>query len=375
VYVRVLVTLALLPLVAACSRGGDDQAATARPAPVPVSVATVEQRPMPVEITAVGNVEPVETVTVRAQIGGQLARRHFVEGDEVKRGQLLFTLDARELEAQVRQAEAAVARSQALAENARREAQRYRELVEEGFVARAQYEQLAANAAAAAAVARADRAAVQNLRVQLGHAVIRAPIDGRTGRALVNVGDVIRANETALVVINRLAPIDVAFAVPAQHLPAIQARQQAGALDVRARVGADEAPVAIGRLTFIDNRVNPQTGTIQLQARFPNETRRLWPGQFVTAVLTLGVDADALVVPAAAVQTGQQGTYVIVVTAEQKAEVRPVTLARQTGDRAVIAEGVRPGETVVTEGHLRVSPGVAVDVGRPPDTPAASPRS
>jgi multidrug efflux system membrane fusion protein len=361
--------------VAACSRGGHDATKDARPSAVPVAVAVAEQRTIPLEITAVGNVQAEETVTVRSQVGGQLARVHFVEGEDVRIGQLLFTIDARELEAQVRQAEAALSRSQALAENARTEAQRYRELAERGFVARSQYEQLAANAAATQAAANADRAALQNMRVQLQHAVIRSPIDGRSGRVLVHVGDVIRANETEMVVINRIAPIEVAFAVPAQHLPDIQARQAQAPLVVRARPGGDTGPEATGRLSFIDNRVDPQTGTIALQATFQNAERRLWPGQFVTAVLRLGQEQDAIVVPAPAVQTGQHGTYVFVVKPDRTAELRPVKVDRTAGDIAVIAEGVRPGEQVVTEGQLRLTPGVAVDTGQPNETPAASPRT
>lgn len=369
---RVLVVVLIL-VTAACSRRGDE-ATKAAPA-VPVAVATAEQRTVPLEITAVGNVQAAETVTVRSQVGGQLARIHFVEGSDLERGQLLFTIDARELEAQVRQAQAALTRSQALAENARTEAQRYRELVERGFVARSQYEQIAANAAATEAAANADRAALQNMRVQLQHAVIRAPIDGRSGRVLVHVGDVIKANDTEMLVINRLAPIEVAFAVPAQHLPAIQARQAGAPLEVRARTGGDTGPAVSGRLSFIDNRVDPQTGTIQLQATFANDERRLWPGQFVTAVLTLGQEENAVVVPAAAVQSGQQGTYVFAVTPDRTAELRPVKVSRTAGDVVVIAEGLRPGDQVVTEGQLRLAPGVVVDTGTPTDAPAASPRS
>lgn len=363
----------VVALLAACSRGEEQPEARPRPASVPVTVAAVEQKPMPVELSAVGHVQPIQSVAVRAQIGGQIDRAHFQEGDEVERGAILFTLDRRELQAQLRQAEAALARNQALAENAAAEARRYRELVDQGFVARSQYEQLVANAKAAAAAAQADRAAVQHARLQLEHAVIRAPISGRTGRALVDPGSVIRANETELVLINRIAPIAVAFAVPAQHLSEIQARQGKAPVPVAAR-SSDGATVT-GRLTFINNRVNPETGAIDLEARFPNDQRRLWPGQFVTTTLTLGVDTDALVVPGAAVQTGQEGTYVFVVKPDQTVEMRPVTVARSSGEVTVLAAGVAPGEPVVTEGHLRLAPGVAVDVTRPTDTPAASPRS
>jgi multidrug efflux system membrane fusion protein len=341
---------------------------------VPVSVATAKHEPMPIELSAVGNVVPAETVSVRPQVGGQVGDIHFREGDDVRRGELLFTIDAPELVAQLRQAEANFERDAALARNARREAARYAELLAEGFVSRSQAEQLEANAAAAVATMEADRAAVVNARVQVDHTNVRAPIDGRTGRILVHRGTVVRPDETDLVVINRLRPIEVSFAVPGQHLEAIQARRRQGPLEVEARLTGDATP-ARGRLTFVDNRVDPATGTIQLKGTFPNDDVRLWPGAFVTTTLRLGIQPEAVVVPAPVVQSGQQGDYVFVVRADHTVEARPVTVDRRVGDAIVIAKGIRAGETVVTEGQLRLAPGVAVEIGTPREEGAASPRS
>jgi multidrug efflux system membrane fusion protein len=373
---RLSLAPALLALaLVACNRPPGEPSAAPPPARVPVSVATVEARPMPVELTAVGNVVASETVAVRPQITGRMARVHFREGEDVAAGQLLFTLDARELDAQLRQAEANLAREQAVAENARREAERYRTLASRGFVSQSQAEQIIANAAAAAATAAAARAAVQNARVEVARTRIAAPIPGRAGRVLVDVGNVVRANETDLVVINRLHPIEVSFAVPGQHLAAIQAARRSGRpLEVVARPSADATP-ARGRLTFVDNRVDPQTGTLLLQGTFVNEDGRLWPGAFATTTLILGIDENALVVPAPAVQSGQQGTYVFVVRNDQTVEPRTVAVARQAGDVAIIAEGLRAGERVVTEGQLRLAPGVAVQVTPSPSEGMASPRS
>jgi membrane fusion protein, multidrug efflux system len=368
--VRLLVGLLLSVVVAACSRG-NEPAASARPQPVPVAVANAEQKPMPIELTGVGNVLPSETVSVRPQVGGQIGRIHFREGEDVRRGQVLFTIDAPELVAQLRQAKANLARNLALAENARRESARYAELVQQGFVSRSQAEQLAANAAAATATAEADRAAVQNAQVLVDHTTVRAPIDGRTGRALVDPGNVVRPNETDLVVINRLRPIEVTFAVPGQYLDTIQARRQGGPLEVEARLATD-APPAHGRLTFVDNRVDPTTGTIQLKGTFANDDVRLWPGAFVNATLRLGIQPDAIVVPAPAVQAGPQGDYVFIVRADHTVEQRPVRVDRRVGDAIVIASGLRAGEPVVTEGHLRLAPGVAVEMGTPREEGAAA---
>jgi multidrug efflux system membrane fusion protein len=371
---RALLAAVVSVLLTACS-----EKAPPPPAAVPVTVATAVAKPMPVRIEAVGTVAPAETVTVRSQVTGPLAEVHFVEGQDVARGALLFTIDPRPFRAALAQAEAERARSATTAAFARREAARYAELFGQGLVARSQYEQLVANANAADALVRASRAAVETARLQLSYTAVRAPLDGRTGRVLADRGTLVQANATDLVVINRLRPIEVAFAVPAQHLPEL-GRRPSGTIEVAATpTGVDAG--ATGRLTFLDNRVDPQTGTIQLTATFGNEDARLWPGQFVNVVVTLGVEPDALTIPAAAVQTGQQGTYVFVVRPDGTVESRPVVVARQVGEEVVLARGVAPGEPVVTEGQLRLTAGARVEVQAPaasppsPPPPAPGPRS
>jgi multidrug efflux system membrane fusion protein len=295
-------------------------------------------------------------------VGGILAGVHFKEGQDVEAGQLLFTLDRGPLEADLRQAQANLAKDLAQLENARKDAQRYAELARQGFVAQQQADQARTAAEALAATAQADRAAVQNAQIQLGYATIRSLMAGRTGALQVHVGDLVKANDTAMVGINQLRPIDAAFALPERDLPEVRRYQAEGPIAVTALTPQGGQPLARGTVTFIDNRVDPGTGTIQLKATFPNDDGRLWPGEYVNVVVTLATQPDALVVPAPAVQTGQQGTYVFVVKPDQTVESRPVTVARQLGEEAVIAQGLAPGETVVTEGQLRLVPGARVEV-------------
>jgi multidrug efflux system membrane fusion protein len=308
-------------------------------------------------------------VTVRARVGGILARIHFREGQDVKQGDLLFTLERGPLEAELRQALANLAKSQAQLENARKDAKRYVELARRGFVAQQQADQAETAAAALEATVRADRAVAESARIQLDYTTIRAPIVGRTGALLVHEGDLVKANDTALVVVNQLRPIDIAFALPERDLPEVRARSAEGNLPVRAQAPQNGRPLGQGRLSFIDNRVDPVTGTIQLKASFPNDEGVLWPGQFINVVLTLAIETSAIVVPTPAVQMGQSGRYVFVVKADQTVELRQVTVAREIGQETVIAQGVSPGETVVTDGQLRLVPGAKVD---PKPTLAAS---
>ncbi len=357
---RGLLLLALA--AAACSRSPGSESRPAAPAPVPVTAAAVSQKAVPVQVRAIGTVQPSNTVTVRARVGGILAEVHFKEGQDVTEGQRLFTLDRGPLVAQLRQAEANLARSAAQLDQARRDAERSAELVKQGFIARQQYDQAVTQAAALDASVRADRAVVENARLQVDYASIRAPMSGRAGALLVHEGDLVKANDTALVVLNQLRPIDVAFALPQQQLPDVQRYRAEKTLAVEAvHPGAGQA-LGRGELTFIDNRVDPATGTIQLKATFPNTDTALWPGQFVDVVLTLTTEPAAIVVPTRAVQTGQQGRYVFVVTPEQTAEARSVRIARELGEESVVTEGLAPGETVVTEGQLRLTPGAKVEV-------------
>jgi multidrug efflux system membrane fusion protein len=374
---RALIFLVLALLASACDRstpapprgGGGAQA-------VPVVVATVTEKPMPVDVTAIGNVLPLTTVTVRSRVTGVLEEVHFTEGQTVKAGEVLFTLDRGPLIADLRRAEATLAASSAQAANAAREAKRYEELYRQGLVAQSQYDQLRSQAQALESTVRADRAVVENARLQVGYGVIRAPIAGRTGALSVHQGDLIQASQTAMVVINQMQPISAGFALPERQLDDVRRYLQEGTLEVTAVDPTSRQALATGNLTFIDNRVDPATGTIALKATFPNEDVRLWPGQFVNVVLTLTVDPSAVVVPTPAVQTAQEGRYVFVVKPDQTVETRPVTVARERGGETVIASGVAPGETVVTDGQLRLVPGARVEARAAPPAspaPAASP--
>src|SRR5262245_55421204 len=328
--------------------------------PVPVVVATAVRKPMPITISSIGTAEPSKTVAVRAQITGELTDVGFKEGDDVTKGQLLFTLDRRPLEAALKQAEANLARDTAQAANARSQAQRYEDLANRGIATKEQLETARTSATALEATVGADRAAVENARVQLQYATIYAPIAGRTGALMVHEGNLVRANDTTpLVVINQVAPINVTFAIPEGRLPEFKMYQARGSLHLEARPPNDDAP-SEGRIAFVDNQVDPTTGTIRVKGSFGNVDRRLWPGQFVNVVVTLTPDPTALVVPTRAVQTGQQGQYVFVVKQDQTAELRNVTVARAEGGETVIKEGLAPGETVVTDGQIRLVPGSRV---------------
>jgi len=359
---------------AACSSGGEASAqqqaqqgggrGAGGPAAVPVTIARVEQRAMPLNISVIGTAEPYSTVAVHAQITGELTSVNFTEGGEVRQGQVLFTLDRRPFEAALQQAQANLQRDEAQAVNARAQATRYRDLLQRGIATREQVDQITTNAAAADATVAADRAAVDNAKVQLQYATITAPISGRTGALQVHAGNLVRANDTTpLVVINRVAPIYVSFGVPEAQLPALKRYMAKGSIKVEAKPPSDQNGAAsTGTITFVDNTVDQTTGTIKVKGTFPNADRRLWPGQFVNVVVTLTTDANAIVVPSSAVQVGQQGAYVFVVKSDRTADLRPVTVARQNGADTVIERGLQPGETVVTDGQLRLVPGSRIAV-------------
>ena len=365
-----LAAIAALMSTSACSGGGEGFAqeqtrgrgAGQQPA-VPVTVATVVQKPTPIDIRVIGTAEPYTTVAVHAQITGQLTSVTFKEGDDVKKGQPLFTLDRRPLEGALRQAQAVLERDQAQAVNAKSQAQRYQDLAQRGIATREQVDQITANAAAIEATLGADRAAVESAKVQLTYATIAAPSAGRTGALMVHEGNLVRANDTTpLVVINQVAPIYVTFGIPEAQLPDLKRYMRQGSLHVEARAPTDLGPASGGRITFVDNAVDPTTGTIKIKGTFTNADHRLWPGQFVNVVLTLTTDPAAIVVPAVAVQTGQQGTYAFVVKADQTVELRPLTVARSNGTESVIKDGLKPGETIVTDGQLRLVPGTRVSI-------------
>jgi membrane fusion protein, multidrug efflux system len=335
---------------------------------IPVLVATAARKTMAIQLRAVGNVEAFSTVSVKSQVTGVLTQAHFKEGQNVKKGQLLFTIDPRPLEAVLKQAEANLARDAAQLQNAREQARRYAELFKKQYVSQEQYEQIRTNADALEAVVEADKAAVENARVQLSYCYIYSPIDGQVGSLLVNEGNLVRVNDaTPLVVINQVTPINVTFSVPEQNLADIRRHMGAGSLKVEARFQSDEARAEQGILAFIDNAVDRTTGTIKLKAEFKNAERRLWPGQFINVALTLSTQTDAVVVPSEAIQVGQEGQHVFVVKPDNSVEVRPVVVARTDEGEAVIANGLQPGEKIVREGQFLLGPGSRIEVkdGKP----------
>lgn len=337
------------------------QTRSAAPAAVPVRVAQVVQKAEPVTVDAIGNVQPYQTVQVKSQVAGQLMHVYFKEGQDVRRGDLLFEIDPRPYAAALAQAEATKAKDQATAENAVQDVSRYGLLYTRGVIPREQYDQLQTTAAAAKATVSADDAAIETARLQLGYTKIRAPLTGRLGSLMVNEGNLIKVNDVPLVTINEIRPIYVAFSVPSQELPAIRRHMAQGPLRVAAtpKEGGREV---YGTLTFIDNNIDTTTGTILLKGTFPNTDGALWPGEFVNVKLTLAEQPNAIVVPSAAVQNGQNGQYVFAVGPGDTAELRPVTVSRTVGSDSVIASGVKPGETVVTDGQLRLVPGAKVSV-------------
>ena len=332
-------------------------------AAVPVTVAPVVTREMPIEISVIGTAEAFSNVGIRSQITGQLQSVNFTEGDDVQQGQVLFTLDRRPLELALREAQANLERDTARAENAAVMAKRYEDLAKRGIATREQVDTSRSDVNALNATVSADKAAVENATVQLDYATIKAPISGRTGALMVHEGNLVRANDTTpLVTINQIMPISVAFSIPEARLSDLKRYMAGGSLKVTATHPNDEGPGAVGRIAFVDNAVDENTGTIRIKGTFPNADRQLWPGQFVNVVVTLTTDPKAIVVPSVAVQTGQQGTFVFVVKQDQTVEMRPVTVGRTNGTDTVLSGGVQPGDTVVTDGHLRLVPGSRISV-------------
>ena len=334
---------------------------------VPVTTASVVQKAMPIEITVIGSAEPYSTVAIRSQITGQLTAVNFKEGDIVQKGQVLFELDRRPLEAALEQSQANLQRDMAQAANAEVQATRFQQLVDRGISPREQADTAKTSVVALNATVEADRAALENAKIQLQYATIAAPLTGRTGALMVHQGNLVRANDlTPLVTINEVAPISVAFSIPESRLTELRRYMSRGSLIVAATPQGSDLS-SNGRITFIDNAVDQNTGTIRVKGTFANQDGRLWPGQFVNVVVTLTTDPAAIVVPSVAVQAGQQGSYVFAVKPDQTVEMRPVTVSRIRGTDSVIASGVTPGETVVTDGHLRLVPGGRVSVKQPVD--------
>lgn len=331
--------------------------------PAPVVVSTVEQRDIPVQITAIGNVEAYQAVQIRAQVNGQLQRVLFKEGDDVRRGQLLFQLDKAPFQAALAQAEGNLQRDQANAVNAEAQAGRYTALEKQGVISREQADQMRTQAQANASAVNADKAAVDAARVQLRYTDIHAPIDARAGALLINVGNLIKANDTPfLVQLNQVQPIYVTFSIPETQLQAVRQYSAGGQLKVLAYPKGQTSNPAEGKLTFIDNGVDPTTGTVKLKATFVNKDRRLWPGEFVDVVLNLSMHKNAMVVPTKAIQTGQQGSYVYVVDQENTAKPQPVQSTGTFQNLTLVAGGLTPGQRVIVDGQLRVVPNGKVNI-------------
>jgi membrane fusion protein, multidrug efflux system len=394
-------TFALLLASAGCSKSTVKASGRGRPGdggPVPVVVAMVSQRDVPINVDVIGNVEAYSTITVKAQVGGELTKVSFHEGDSVKKGDLLFTIDARPFEAALSQAQANLARdtaslSQAQANLARDianekyaqdQAKRYGGLFEQGVVSREQTDQMRSSADALSQTVLADKAAIESARaqivaskaavdtatVQMSYTAITSPIDGRTGSIAVKQGNVVAANTSDLMTITEVQPIYVTFSVPEAQLSDIKRYMGEGQLKVQAAPQADATAPETGVLTFIDNSVDATTGTIKLKGTFQNAANRLWPGEFVRVTLGLTTRPHATVVPNQAVQTGQDGQFVYVVKQDRTVEMRPVVTGTRVDQELVIDRGLEPGETVVTEGQLRLTPGSHVQVQESREAPA-----
>lgn len=352
------------------------QAPGGRPAlpPAPVVVALVKTATVPVTLSVIGAVQAYSTVAIKSQVDGQVGEVHFREGQAVKKGDLLFTIDPRTYEAALRQAEANLARNKALLVKARADLTRSAALVQKDFTSRSTYDQAVANVAALEAAIKADEASIIQAALRVEYTRITAPIDGRVGSILVNPGNLVRANDTnaqssALVVLNQVRPIYVQFSVPESHLAEIRTRLSAGKIAVKAAIPQDTRPPAAGTLTFVNNAVDSATGTILLKATYANDDERLTPGQFVNVTVELAVIAEAVVVPPTAVQIGQRGNYVFVVKADNTAELRLVKTGVRTETEVVIEDGLALGERVVIDGQLRLRPGTRVTI-RPAGGPA-----
>ncbi len=374
-------SLCFVGLAAAFALAGCDRATprVAGPPPaVPVQVAVAEKRDVPRVIGSIGTVQALRTVAVKSQVDGVLAQIHFKEGDDVKVGDPLVTLDRRPFENSLNIARADLANAEATAAQARTDLARYQSLAERGDISPAELLQYTTKNNSAAAAAQAKVAAVANAELQLSYTEIRAPITGRTGQLMVHEGALVRANDNSvpIVTINQIAPIAVAYAVPEAALDELRAAMAERRAAVAVVDPASSLMRGGGVLEFVDNAVDPTTGMIGLKANFPNPDRSLWPGRFVTVTTQVGIDRDAVVVPSQAVQTSQSGSTVYVLKADKTVDLRKVTVSRVVSEITLIAIGLSAGETVVTDGQLRLIPGARAEakpLAAPPrDVPARS---
>ncbi|MDB6113075.1 MAG: Membrane fusion protein multidrug efflux system [Lacunisphaera sp.] len=358
--------LALWALAAGCSRSADPKAAAAPPA-VPVQVAVAVQQDTPRRIESIGAVQAQRSVALKSQVDGIIAEIHFREGDDVAAGDLLITLDRRPFENSLRIARADLVNAQAEATRAQADADRYTRLDQQDAISKEQFALLTTKAETTRALAQAKEAAVANAELQLGYAQIRAPIAGRTGQLLLHEGALVKANDNTftLVTINQLAPIAVAYSVPERSLDEIRAAFAAGTATVTVTDRTSGIQRENGKLEFIDNTVDPATGMITLKAVFPNEDKALWPGRFVYTVTQVGIDVGAIVVPSTAVQNSQNGSTIYVLKSDHTVELRPVKVLRTAGDNTLLADGLKAHETVITDGQIRLLPGMRAEPRAP----------
>jgi len=341
------------------------------PPPVPVTVAAAQQQTVPIRLTAIGNVEASATVSIKARVDGQIVEVKFREGQAVTKGEVLFRIDPRPYQAALRQAEANALRDSAARDQARSQAKRYQELLDKNFISKEAYAQIRTNAETAEATASASRAALENARLNLEYCTISSPLDGYVGKILLNSGNLVKANDASpLAIINQVRPIYVNFAVPEQNLPDVRKHMAIGPLSVDVIPPDPAAPRVGGRLIFVDNAVDPSTGTIRLRAQFDNVEAALWPGQFVNVSVRLYDQADAITVPSTAVQTGPEGQYVYVVGPDSLTELRKVVVQRADGEMTIVASGLAKGERVVTRGQLRLGPKTRVQIAKPAAEPS-----
>lgn len=362
VAVFVLSLIAATTVVAGCATK------TAQTAPmfiVPVTVAKAAHRNIPINLTAIGSASAYSTVSIESQVNAELEEVHIKEGQFVKKGELLFTLDARPFQAALEQAQANLARDQAQAQLDKVQAERYEALYKAGVGTKEQYDQQQSTYQAQLAAVHADQAAVVSAQLQVSYCQIYAPVSGRTGALQVYPGNIVKADSTpALIVINQVNPIYISFSVPQQYLGEVQKFMARGPLRVEATPYGETHP-EIGNLSFVDNSVDNTTGTVALKATFQNGDYQLWPGQYSNVLLRLAEDENATVVPTQAVQTGQNGDYVYVVQPDMTVQQRTIKAGRTVGSETVILSGVQPGDTVVTDGQLRLIPGVKVQFTAP----------
>jgi membrane fusion protein, multidrug efflux system len=333
---------------------------------LPVLAAEVETKPMPVEIATIGKVQPIASVAIKPRIDGQIAKAAVHDGQDVKAGDMLFLLDGRQAQAALDQALATLQRDHAQLANAQRELDRLTPLGRKDFASKQQLDAAQTNVSAAEATVKADQAAVEGAEVQLSYTTIRAPIDGRLGTIAFKLGNTVRSGDsTPLVTLNQLRPIYVAFSVAERYLAELQKAMAGGPLPVTAVIPGNAGEPQTGQVTYLENAIDSDSGTLSVKATFTNQQQALWPGQFVNVVVTLRVEPDALVAPSVAIQQGQNGAYVFVIKPDDTVDLRPVTIDRTVGQETVIAAGLAAGERVVTDGQMRLTPGAKVEVQQP----------